>query len=384
MVFYFFRRCSLNFFYWQLHPDNAIFYYDVHPVADKTHYNTWLGELKYKYPFFRTQILKASDKGCAKNKQPNVKFITAALTTMGGFYFSEHTIIANFSQNLRNLRFIDGYDVLNYTGFYMSAPGLPGQLTVEKIMQEKKYNTKFTKCMDKSAYLEANRISLCVNIPDLIFPKDIWELKNEFGKLARRVFYDTEEMIKPKQNFSELIPNIGHMVWIGRGSMDYLFYLSALSLLYVVKVDTLYIHGNGPPKGRYWDAIKNDSRVQTIYRDPGTIYGNRVKDVSHISDVWRADIMVRYGGIYSDVGKYVGLLYKISNMILVTFYMLTLFLDFQFVDWIRFWRVKDTVDDLEAHQSVFRFSGISTVQGNFIRTTCYPINMTKALLSFHT
>ena len=290
--------------------------------------------------------MKASDKGCAKNKQPNVKFITTTLTKIGGFYFSEHTIIANFPQNLRNLRFIDGYDVLNYTGFYMSARGLPGQLTVEKIMKEKKYETKFTKCIDKSTYTEANRISLCVNIPDLIFPKDIWELKNEFGKLARRVFYDTEEIARPKQNFSELIPNIGHMVWIGKGSMDYLFYLSALSLLYIVKVDTLYIHGNGPPKGRYWDAIKNDSRVQTIYRDPGTIYGNRVKDVSHISDVWRADIMVRYGGIYSDVGRYVGMLYNIFTKSLVIFYMLTLFLDFQFVHWIRFWRVKDTVDDL--------------------------------------
>ena len=247
-----------------------------------------------------------------------MKFITATLTKMGGFYFSEHTILANFPQNLRNLRFIDGYDVLNYTGFYMSARGLPGQLTVKKIMQEKKNDTKLAKCIEKSAYMKANRISVCVNIPDVIFPKDIWELKNEFGKLARRVFYDTEEIIRPKQNFDELIPNIAHMVWIGRGSMDYLFYLSALSLLYVVKVDTLHIHGNGPPKGRYWDAIKNDSRVQTIYREPGTIYGTNVKDVSHMSDVWRADLMVRYGGIYTDIGKYVGLLYNMFGNVLLT------------------------------------------------------------------
>ena len=200
----------------------------------------------------------------------------------------------------------------------MSARGLPGQLTVKKIMQEKKNDTKFAKCIEKSAYMKANRISVCVNIPDVIFPKDIWELKNEFGKLARRVFYDTEEIIRPKQNFDELIPNIAHMVWIGRGSMDYLFYLSALSLLYVVKVDTLHIHGNGPPKGRYWDAIKNDSRVQTIYREPGTIYGTNVKDVSHMSDVWRADLMVRYGGIYTDIGKYVGLLYNMFGNVLLT------------------------------------------------------------------
>ena len=226
---------------------------------------------------------------------------------MGGFYFSEHTIITQFSQNLRNLSLIDGYDVHNHTGFYMSARGLPGKMTVDKIIHTKGYATKSIQCIDKSSYMKANQTSPCVNLPDLIFPKDIWELTNDFGKLARWIFFGTEEIIRPQPNFSELAPNIAHLVWIGGGKMNYIFYLCVLSLLYVAQVDTLYIHGNGPPTGPYWDSIKNHTRLQTIYREPGMIYENKINVRSHVSDVWRVDFMLRYGGIYCDTGKYLGL-----------------------------------------------------------------------------
>ena len=222
---------------------------------------------------------------------------------MGGFYFSEHTMIANFSQNLRNLSFIDGYDVNNKTGFYMSSRRLMGKLTVDKIMQDSHYDTKSIQCVDKSSYVEAKRKPSCLNSLDQIFPKDIWELNDDFGKLARRVFYGTEEILRPKQNFTELAPNIAHVVWIGGGPMDYLFYLCVLSLLYVVQVDTLYIHGNGPPSGQYWDSIRNHPRLKSIYREPGMVYGNQIRGRPHMSDVWRADFMIKYGGIYCDTGK---------------------------------------------------------------------------------
>ena len=215
-------------------------------------------------------------------------------------------MIAHFSQNLRNLSFIDGYDVDNKTGFYMSSRGFPGQLTVDEIMKNKHYDTQTLRCVDKSFYVEAKRKPLCVNSPDEIFPKDIWELNDDFGKLARRVFYGTEQILRPKQNFSELAPNIAHVVWISGGPMGYLFHLSVLSLLYIVLVDTLYIHGNGPPSGRYWDSIKNHPRLKSIYREPGMIDRKKIDVLSHVSDVWRADFMVRYGEIYSDSGKCTG------------------------------------------------------------------------------
>ena len=196
-------------------------------------------------------------------------------------------------------------------GFYMNARGFPGQLTVDKIMQDKNYKTKFIQCIGRSFEAEAKGKPSCVNVPTLIFPKDIWELNDNFGKLARRVFYDTEEIRRPQRNFSELVPNIAHVIWIGGGRMDYLFYLCVLRLLYVVQVDTLYIHGNGPPSGPYWDSIKYHLRVQTIYREPAAIYRTKINIVSHVTDVWRADLMVEYGGIFCDTSKCIPLPYNL-------------------------------------------------------------------------
>jgi len=31
------------------------------------------------------------------------------------------------------------------------------------------------------------------------------------------------------------------------------------------------------------------------------VYGQSVQSVSHLSDVWRADILLKYGGIYADI-----------------------------------------------------------------------------------
>ena len=294
----------LSPFFPQLQPDNAIFFYDDYPITDFWLYNTWFGELKEKYPFFRPQQLQSSDYGCVDFLKPNTSFIAAMLTQMGGFYFSELTMITDFSQELRSFSLIDGYDTLKRSGFYMSSGGLPGRLTIEQAVRDVRFHSKSVECIDMSSYIKSQSNRSCVDVPSQIFPKDIWELNNDFGRLARRVFYDTEEILRPKQNFDELIPNIAHIAWIGGGPMDYLFYLCVLSLLYVAEVDTVYIHGNGPPTGQYWDSIKNHPRLKTIYRDvPGDVYGTRVDVLSHVTDVWRVDFMIKYGGIYVDTGK---------------------------------------------------------------------------------
>ena len=82
--------------------------------------------------------------------------------------------------------------------------------------------------------------------------------------------------------------------------MDYTFYLSILSVLYVVNVDVVYIHG-GAPTGQYWDKVKGNNRIKVIYRNTNTsTYGQSVKVLAHISDVWRLDILLKYGGLYLD------------------------------------------------------------------------------------
>ena len=67
----------------------------------------------------------------------------------------------------------------------------------------------------------------------------------------------------PRPCTDELVPNIGHMVWLGGGRMDYVFYLSVLSVLYVAKVDRLYIHGDQPPAGDLWQKVRQFTEGNT-------------------------------------------------------------------------------------------------------------------------
>ena len=112
---------------------------------------------------------------------------------------------------------------------------------------------------------------------DQLFPKDIWLQDTIFGDLVRTVFYGSKEIRQPIPSTDNLVPNIAHVVWLGGGYMDFLFYLCLLSLLNVAKVDNLYLHGDGPPTGEYWELIKDHERLHLIYRlHPGSVYGTTV------------------------------------------------------------------------------------------------------------
>lgn len=142
---------------------------------------------------------------------------------------------------------------------------------------------------------------------DVFYPSDIWELKHTFGAIVRRIFYGTEEILKPKPSYDTLVPNFGHMIWLGGGAMDFVFYLSVLSMLYVVEVDTLYIHGDYPPAGPYWQKLMNNPNVQPRLKfitrpQPLMVYQGVIEDYykALMSDIIRVDIMIKYGGIYAD------------------------------------------------------------------------------------
>ena len=155
-------------------------------------------------------------------------------------------------------------------------------------------------CRDSIALSNHSSID-CVNAIECIHLKDIWQLDNGFGELARWAAYGETSLMRPKPDYIELAPNIAHYVWLGNSSMDYAWYLGALSVLHVLKVDRVFIHGE-TPTGKYWDTIRRNDRVKVIYRYPDTyVFDQRVSNVAHKSDVWRFDIMNKYGGLYLDV-----------------------------------------------------------------------------------
>src|SRR6218665_1554903 len=91
------------------------------------------------------------------------------------------------------------------------------------------------------------------------------------------------------------------MMWVGGGEMDFLFYLSILSLIYVAEVDKVFIYGEAP-KGFYWSLLENNNKIQIVrHAQIKMIYGKPIKSFVHMSDILRVEILKRYGGIYLDI-----------------------------------------------------------------------------------
>ena len=287
----------------ELKPDNLVFYYDELPVTDKEKYNTWFRELQLEYPFFRLCQIRQNEpwgNPCEGPSKPNMDFIYKRLWERGGMYVHELTVITKLPLWYRNQSLVHALDPDSFHGFIMAKPKVP---VLQILMNASdKYPTKKLLCApDNSTYDRSPKKPACVHAKDVFYPENIWELDTDFGALCRRIFYKTTKILRPEPSYDELIPNIAHLVWLGGEKIDFLFYMSVLSLIYVAKVDQVYLHGNGPPTGQYWSQIKNHPKLHLIYREaPKKIFGTDIQVIEHVTDVWRVDIMIRYGGIYID------------------------------------------------------------------------------------
>jgi len=264
-----------------LRPDNIIFCYDSEPVVDSWTYHTWYSEIADSYPFFRRHRLLADEPGCLGHSRPNMTFVrTYLLTATGGMYMNEHTILSRYPLDLRLKHLVAGLrppstdDDHEMLALLATKPGLPGSRTVRSVLGDKSLSAEQLTCSTVAEYVRSNRKSPCVLVDSATswYPRDIWDLDDSFGRLARTVFYGTPTIRRPEPRYDQLIPNIAHIVWLGGGEMDFLFYLCVASLIYVARVDAVYIHGDGPPTGWYWTLIKDHPKLHLIYRQhPSTV-----------------------------------------------------------------------------------------------------------------
>ncbi|RUS81918.1 hypothetical protein EGW08_010304 [Elysia chlorotica] len=101
------------------------------------------------------------------------------------------------------------------------------------------------------------------------------------------------------------VPRLIHYVWFGLAEMTFGMYLSFLSSVYVVKPDAVLIHGDGRLYGEFWEKVRRHPLVTLVYREPPlAIYSRAVVYTSHRSDVVRADVLDKYGGVYLDWDAY--------------------------------------------------------------------------------
>ena len=294
----------------QLRPDQVVIHYQNYPLTDETFYNQWLDDLIHQYPFLLLEPMSDSQaEYCSEMPERKIQIIMETLTAYGGFYINHNTWMLNYNHEHRLLDFEYAIESGTTNGFISLRKGLyQNGDTIKYLITKPSLKYQISSCGHVNHLFLSDHKPVCVVLSDMkyeddFYPKDIWELDDAFGRAARELFYGTSKILKPQPSYETMVPNIGHMIWLGGGEIDFLFYLSVLSVLYVLEVDTLYIHGNLEPVGKYWQQVKRKARVQYIERSlPIKVYQGEIDNqfYSLMSDVIRADIMVHYGGIYTD------------------------------------------------------------------------------------
>ena len=291
-------------------PDRIVFHYIELPVIDKLHYNQWFDELKHNEPFFETvKMNQTQSRYCGGDRNTQVRIILDILREEGGIFIGPTTWILEFPAILRLRDLIYALEPSSTQGFMLLRGGLlrDGNDSYHRLLKDNRYKSQTYPCANLHHLYKGAKNITCLIIEGQKFksfsPMNVWELDDPFGKITRKLYYGTEKIIRPKPSYEELVPNIGHMIWIGGGPMNFVFYLSVLSLLHVVEVDTVYIHGDKEPAGEYWQQLRNNTRIKFITRlPPYNIYQGVIEPYYRalMSDIIRVDLMIKYGGVYTD------------------------------------------------------------------------------------
>lgn len=290
---------------WKLFRPDDITLFTKYNIKDTNeHYNTWLTELLQTIPSFRVETLPPSDenddKGCG------ILVAMDILHSDGGIYFADDLF------PLKSLRFIrkNGFSVAvlkntSDVSFLASTRRNERLKSFKKLYKFSQINPTSVSGLhfcDKLNNINATSFysALCIHV-NKVQPVQIMHPNTTFGRLARTVLYGRSDPIQAHPLLSGEIPKIFHLVWYGRKLMDLMMYLSLRSILGVVKPDKVYIHGDGQLYGSYLNELKKDPRVIFVYRElPTHIYGHQLLYTQHRSDIIRADVLLKYGGVYSD------------------------------------------------------------------------------------
>ena len=246
-------------------------------MPDKTRYHHWYEEALSSIPNIVIRKLNME-----KTKTIN-EYKEEILTNQGGIMLPKNGIII---QNFEKCEEITG-DMDDSIAF-----------------RNNNHQVKNYECqtLDQTRDIRMHQVkSCCIKMKYEIFPHEILNDNDEFSKIARELLYGSRNSVV-LENSQRKMPNICHFVWVGGKEMDFLAFLSVLACIYVGKADAVFIHGNVAPTGSRWSKLNGiSSKVKFIHRDlPESVYGNELHNPAHISDVWRVDLLLKYGGVYLD------------------------------------------------------------------------------------
>lgn len=98
------------------------------------------------------------------------------------------------------------------------------------------------------------------------------------------------------------VPNVVHYVWYLRGELNFVGFMSLISVVRFVNPCLIIFHGDSLPYGRYWDFILSISPniIHLKRQRPGSVFGQKIIFNEHSGDIMRIEALLKYGGTYMD------------------------------------------------------------------------------------
>lgn len=286
----------------QLHPARILFYATSLPQIDEHWYYLWFEEIMQILPNFSVLELP-SDHGCQTSMKAKIQLALDILHKEGGVYIGENILLDNISDELFSGNSIHTLDINDHNNTTEIKDGIIFLKRGDKpdFNSLKQMKSSIFECADENDYNMNSFIYVCVRLNRNIVPKDIWKGLKPLEGLIRRINYGRSSMMEARRSDVKQIPNIAHYVWFGKLFITFSQYLSLLSTLYIQEVDKIMIHTDSDPTGSLWEELRENTRIQVVHWDrPTSMYQTGLKNVAHLSDVMRVDILSRYGGIYMD------------------------------------------------------------------------------------
>ena len=285
-----------------LRPDILEFHHQFPLTSDK--YNDWFEELQKLIPGFVAKPLPkhwdGEEKGCG------FWFGLAVVDDRGGIFVANDIVLTKDILKLKEKEFSVVFMDKNSKAEPEVAVAM-GNHHEHNLRQLIKHfgmdydTTGHTVCSNIGNNPNQTDFGVCIVIESSIHPKDIWTMESHFGALTRNLLYGSKSFKRARPALPGYIPKIVHYVWFGTKEMSFIMYLSMLSTLFILNPDAVLIHGDGGLHGKYLDLAKRDKRVKIINRErPLHIFGKQVLYSQHRSDIVRAEVLLKYGGIYMD------------------------------------------------------------------------------------
>ncbi|KAL1124086.1 hypothetical protein AAG570_001856 [Ranatra chinensis] len=106
---------------------------------------------------------------------------------------------------------------------------------------------------------------------------------------------------------SPIIPNVVHYVLLGNATINFITFLSMVSVIKIQQPNEIWIHSDRTQfKTRYWEMLEVLSYLKSVpirkkkMNKPTHVFGQPLSSVYHSTDIGRIQVLMEHGGIYLD------------------------------------------------------------------------------------